>query len=74
MSAFGSFAKESLGDIRQAVQVLDGFGEHVEASGATCVQVDVLRALLHRVPGRQNRDLIIAVDLAALLVLMPSQP
>ena len=41
---------------------LVGFGELVETSGATCVQVDVLRALLHRVAGRQNRDIVIAVD------------
>ena len=61
--------------VLQAVQVLHGFGERVEASGATRVQVDVFRALLHRVPG--HRDLIIAVDLAVRLresVLMPSQP
>ena len=59
-------AKEPLDDVLQAVQVLDGFGERVEASGATGVQVDVLRAFL-RVPGRQNRDIVIALDLAARL-------
>ena len=47
-------ARDLLDDVLQAAQVLDGFGERVEASGAMRVQVDVLRALLHRVPGRSS--------------------
>ena len=56
-----------LDDVLQAVQILDGFRARVEASGGAHVQVDVLRAFLHRVPDRQNRDLVIAVDLVVRL-------
>ena len=60
-------AKVPLDDVLQAVQILDGFRSRVEASGGAHVQVDVLRAFLHRVPDRHNRDLVIAVDLVVRL-------
>ena len=45
-------------------KALDGFGERV---GATRVEIGVLHALPHRVPGRQHHDFIIAVHLAVRL-------